>query len=48
MNKSSKCLICQYYDRENDTCKIKSPTEYANQDHSQCTDYLVHDKLIMF
>lgn len=46
-----KCKTCQFYDKDKDFCtekEIENCTKQTNTDFSQCSDYLVDDKLIMF
>ena len=48
---SVKCLKCQFYDKNKDFCtekSIENVSKQVNTDFSQCGDYLVNDKLVMF
>ena len=49
--KCLKCCTCEHYDKKTDFCTekaIKNVSEQVNTDFSQCSDYLVNSKLIMF
>ena len=46
-----KCVTCQHYDKSNDFCKekeIENCSKRVDTDFSTCTDYIIHEKLIMF
>ena len=46
-----KCNTCEYYNKETDFCKekeIKNVSKQIKTDFSQCQDYLVSEKLVMF
>ena len=43
-----KHLKCQFYDKEKETCTIKNVQEFSKKDCNSCTDFIVHEKLIMF
>lgn len=46
-----KCETCQFYDKLLDFCvekEIEDCSKQVNTDFSQCGDYLVSDKLVMF
>lgn len=48
---SVKCNTCEYYEKETDFCKekeIENCTKQPNTDFSQCENYLVSGKLVMF
>ena len=48
---SLKCKTCEHYSRETDFCKekeIEGCSKQVNTDFSQCGDYLVDSKLVMF
>ncbi len=49
--KCLKCELCEHYDKKIDFCQEKSienVSKQINTDFSQCSDYLVNSKLIMF
>ena len=46
-----KCNTCEHYDKPSDFCKekeIENCTKQVNTDFSQCADYLISEKLVMF
>ena len=46
-----KCNTCEYYEKETDFCKekeLENVSKQVNTDFSQCEDYLVSEKLVMF
>ena len=46
-----KCCTCEFYKKETDFCEakqIENCTKQPNTDFSQCSDYLVSEKLVMF
>lgn len=46
-----KCCTCEHYDKKTDFCKekeIENCSKQINTDFSQCEDYLVSEKLVMF
>lgn len=46
-----KCCTCEHYDKKADFCKekeIENVSQQVNTDFSQCNDYLVDSKLVMF
>ena len=48
---SVQCIKCQFYDKDKDFCtekSIENVSKQVNTDFSQCGDYLVNDKLVMF
>lgn len=48
---SVQCIKCQFYDTDKDFCtekEIENCSKQVNTDFSQCSDFLVSDKLIMF
>lgn len=48
---SVKCNTCEFYEKEIDFCaakQIENCTKQPNTDFSQCNDYLVNQKLVMF
>lgn len=48
---SLKCVTCEHYDKAADYCKEKCLeycTKQVNTDFSQCEDYIIKEKLVMF
>ena len=46
-----KCKTCEHYDRTVDFCKekeIEDCSKQVNTDFSQCNDYIISEKLVMF
>ena len=46
-----KCATCEYYSKDTDFCtekEIENCSKQVNTDFSQCSDYLVDSKLVMF
>ena len=45
-----KCSTCQYYDKKKDFCTSRSIVNCSKSktEFTECTNYLVKDKLIMF
>ena len=49
--KHIKCEFCEYYNKQTDFCKekeIENVSKQVNTNFSQCDDYLVNSKLVMF
>lgn len=48
---SVQCTKCQFYDKHRDFCTekaIENVSKQINTDFSQCEDYLVGEKFVMF
>lgn len=46
-----KCCTCEHYDKKADFCKekeIENCSKQVNTDFSQCENYLIREKLVMF
>ena len=43
-----KCIKCQFYDQKKNDCSIKNVHEFSKEDYENCTDFIVHEKLVMF
>lgn len=43
-----KCRQCEFYNPNTDNCRANGTTECSTKDMSQCTDFLVKDKLVYF
>ena len=43
-----KHMKCQFYDKDKDACIIKNVQEFNKKDCDNCTDFIVHEKLVMF
>ena len=44
---NKKCKKCEFYDKENDCCKIEG-NDCKKTDFSKCEDFLVAKNLVMF
>lgn len=48
---TTKCKQCNFYNKEEDNCKVKSNKEfreYSRKNNNDCNDFLIKDKLVMF
>jgi hypothetical protein len=43
-----KCSQCQFFNKENDSCEMKNIKDFSKNEITECDDFLVKDKLIMF
>lgn len=46
-----KCCTCEFYEKETDYCRereVENCTKQPNTDFSQCENYLVGEKFVMF
>ena len=48
MDKCTLCIKCQFYIKESDTCMVREGETCSEQDRSNCTDFLMNDKLVFF
>lgn len=48
---SLKCKQCQFYNKKEDNCMVKSIkefNEYSRKGNNNCRDFVINDKLIMY
>ena len=46
-----KCLTCQHYSKQTDFCKEKDIVDCSKKvytEFSNCKDYIINEKLVMF